>query len=222
MSKTGRKKFLAIFGGVLVLLLGLGLLGVVIADPDRKAPCPKGDKICGEPPKPPTGAAALVNGVVWKSDVGAQMEYYPGLWEVVEKGARDLKLKLNIDGRPDLDIFLWVRVAPVSEKTPEQLAGDRIDSLKDDILALKEDPSLGAAILSPAIGYVDGIGAPYQGAADTPQGPGNPIQVLLMASKDDKVSAVVTAATTSTDRHLFGLADTLLNTFRFPSQLGEQ
>ena len=221
MSKTSRNRFLLLYSGLLALLLGIGLIAVVVTDPDRKPPCPKGDKICGEPPKPPTGADALVNGVVWKSDLGARMEYYPNLWEVVENDPRDLKLKLALPGRSDLDLFVWVRVAPTSEGPLSQLVDDRIGSLKDDILALKEDTSLGAEILSPAIGYLDGIGAAHQGAADTPQGPGNPVHVLLMAAHDDKVSAVVTAASTSSERSLFGLADTLLNTFRFPSQLGD-
>ena len=56
MSKTSRNRFLLIFGTILVVLLGLGLLGVIIADPDRKADCPKGDEICGKPPKPPTSS----------------------------------------------------------------------------------------------------------------------------------------------------------------------
>ena len=217
MSKTSRKRFLLIFSGILAVLMSIGLVAVLVTDPDRKPPCPKGDEICGKPPKPAT--AALVNGVLWKSDLGAQMEYYPNLWTVVEKDPRDLKLKLNIPGRSDLDLFVWVRVAPAADADLKELTDDRIGALDDDILALKQDTSLAAEILSPAVGYVDGVGAAYQGAADTPQGPGNPVHVLLMASADDKVSAIVTAASTSSERNLFGLADTLLNTCRFPSQL---
>lgn len=214
LSKTGRNRFLLIFSGILAALLGLGLIGVIVAKPDNKPPCPK-DEQCGKPPKRPDGAPALLSGKLWKSDIGAQMEYYPNLWEVVSQNPRNLKLKLVIPGREDLNLFVWVKVAKSSEVKREDLADDQIGSLKGDILALKEDVSARAQILDPALGYVDGIGGPYEGAIDTPQGPGNPVRVLLMAATEGTVTASMTASSTLEDRNIFGLADSLLNTFRF-------
>jgi hypothetical protein len=214
LSKTGRKRFLVIFCVILAGLLGLGLVGVIVSATDTAPPCPK-DEQCGNPPKPPDGAPALVSGTIWKSDIGAQMEYYPNLWKVVSQDGRDLKLDLSIPGRDDLNLFLWVKVAKTSESKREDLANDQIDSLKKDILALKQDDGAGSQILDPALGYVDGIGSPYEGAVDTPQGPGNPVHVLLMAATEGDVTATVAASSTTDNRAIFGLADTLLNTFRF-------
>lgn len=216
-AKNTRRKVLIVFGGVLGGLLGLAVLGIALAKPETDKPqCPKEQPVCGKPPE--TQAPPLVSGIVWKSAAGVQMEYYPRLWKVVSQDERDLKLKLEIPGRTDIDLFLWVRAVPVVSKLPTALAEDRISDLREDILGMQEDTDPKHALLGPNIGYVDAdVGAAYAGATDTPQGPGSPIAVLLMAATDGNASVVVSAASTFSNRGIFGLADSLLNTLRWSS-----
>jgi len=222
-AKNTRRKVLFVFGAVLGLVLGLSVLAIALAKPEADAPpCPPEDPVCGRPPV--DDAPPLVSGVLWKgSAAGVQMEYYPRIWKVVDQDAENLKLKLDIPGRSDIDLFLWVRAVPASSKAPSALAQERVSDLRGSILGLEEDTDPKHALLGPSIGYVDGdVGAAYSGATDTPQGPGSPASVLLMAATDGQASAVVSVASTFSDRHIFGLADSLLNTFRWPSQPAPQ
>ena len=218
-AKNTRRKVLFVFGAALAVVLGLAVIAIALAKPEPDEPqCPPEDAVCGQPPR--NDAPPLVSGILWRSaSSGVQMEYYPRLWKVVEQDDSNLKLSLSIPGRSDIDLFLWVRAAPAGPKLPGELAEQRVGDLREDILGLEEDTDPKHALLGPSIGYVDAdVGAAYAGATDTPQGPGKPVSVLLMAATDGRANVVVSAASTFSDRHIFGLADSLLNTLRWPSQ----
>lgn len=209
-GKQGPRRLLLFFGGALALLLGAALLVIVLVSPgEPEPPCPEDVEVCGVPPTGPP----LVKGKIWKSASGVQMEYYPNVWKVVEETADSIRLSQN-----NADVTLWVKAVPAAEANPGELLDERLDSLGDDFLGLKEDPDPSRKLLNPSVGYVDGIGAAYGGTTDTPQGPGSPVLALVMAATDERASVVVSAVSTAIDeRHAFGNADTLLNTLRWPS-----
>ncbi len=220
--KRTRRRVLTIFGGALGALVGLAVLGIVVAKPGTVNPPCRPDKPCGTPP---SRAPRLVVGTIWHSTLGFEMEYYTRILKVMKKDDRNLALRLEIPSRPELDLFLWVTVAPSTEATPLQLAEDRLSFFRGNTLGFKSDPNSKHELLSPLVGDVHGIGGSYAGTIDSPQGPGQSLEVLLAAATDGRQSAVVSVATSMPEQSsgdspypIFSLADTLMNTFRWPGE----
>ena len=78
-------------------------------------------------------------------------------------------------------------------------------------------------IFGQSVGYRDGVGGAYTGAADTPQGPGQPFAAVIMAAGDDETTAFVSLLTDEQDEEIrsaiYGEVDSILNTFLYPSEL---
>jgi hypothetical protein len=204
---------LGIFIGALVGVLALTLLSTVLRQPVPPAPsCPEVVN-CGNPPLGP----GLVTGTLWRSaDLGFTIEFSPGLWEVADEDGRNLKLVFR-DSR--FLAYIWVQGVNASEATPQELLERRVDDLGRGILGLADvEPK--DRLLGPNVGYVDGPGGAFAGTADTPQGPGSPVAVAVMAATDGRVSAVVSIVTDTPARTFaFGKADSVFNTFLFPSEI---
>ena len=64
------------------------------------------------------------------------------------------------------------------------------------MLSLTEDSEASHAIFGQGIGYLDGVGGPYRGTANTPQGPGDAAVGGVMAATDGEITAFVSAVTT--------------------------
>jgi kumamolisin len=165
-------------------------------------------------------APAFLTGRLWRSSLGVRVEYYPETWSVEARDDRDLRLTA---GNDQGQIVFRVRVAPVAERSPEQLLADLADTLPANVAT---DRSPADAIADPTIGSVDGVAAAYSGALDTPQGPGKPLQAFVLASQDGKVSTAVLIATTfprdesswESRWPILFYADQLLNIVRWPTQ----
>jgi hypothetical protein len=219
-AKLARRRFLAIFGGAIALLLGAGLLSIVLAKPASPKPACEP----GTPCPPRTGRPALLTGTIWRSDLGFQMEYYPDIWHVVRQKPRELRLEAS--GQSG-QLNVWLTVVPANEAAPEQLARKYVDELRSNgVPTLAVDTRPADEVLGPAIGYLDGIGTAYSGVVDTPQGPGPPIEAFVLASTDRRVTASALVTTTFardtsaeyTPWPVLQYVDYLLNTARWPSQ----
>jgi hypothetical protein len=228
-QKLKPHKFVTLFAAALAIFFVIALVVILIVKPGAVKPPCEPHKACGKPPglpaavKSAAAARPFVAGKVWKSsELGYSLEYDPGRWKVVKHDARGAVLSWSIPSRPDLDLTLIVKGAPLSEAAPAQLLQGQISGLKGDVLGLKGDNSADHAILGPNVGYVDqqAVGGPYAGTLDTPQGPGPRIALSSMAATDGKISVAVTAATASGEQirlPLMNEADSVLNTLRWPA-----
>ena len=96
----------------------------------------------------------------------------------------------------------------------------RADDLPLNLVSLAQDTTTADRVLGPAVGYRRGVGELLTGALDTAQGPGAPVDVLVMAATDDRVTVVMTLVCLhSVKADAFALTDTLMNDFRFPSEV---
>jgi hypothetical protein len=211
---------LGIFAGALAGILVVTLVIVLARGQDPPRPdCPPAPAPCSAPPT----VFPLVNGVVWRSDeLGYQFEYDAELWAVAEQDGRSVKLRAN-DQR--FEVVLWVAAVPAGDASAQALLDDRLAELGNDILGLTTDAAPTRQLLGSNIGYVDGPGGSFAGTADTPQGPGSPVTVAVMAASDGQITAVASVVSDIGDedqirRITFGLADSILNTFQWPSDTG--
>ncbi len=219
-SRLRRQWLLSVFGLVLVIVVGAAASAVVsVAPPPPQPACPDGP--CGKPPRPPTSAPALVGGTVFTSpDLGYQVEFSPHLWSVVRQSGTDLELQVSssratvivtLEGEPSADHSAAVLQAMVDR---------RIGELGDETVALNRDTDPRDAVLGPSVGYLRGVGETLSGATDTPQGPSSAVVVVVMAAGDGTANVVVSVvADRAVRKQAFEVVDSLMNTFRFPSQV---
>jgi hypothetical protein len=226
-GRLGRGILIGVFAGVLVVVLGItAILVTSSAPPPPKSDCPVPP--CGPPPKPtpkgsPTGpplAPALVAGTLFTSPAGYQVEFNPNVWTVTDHDANDVSLELNVNG---INAVVQIRSHPISAGSDDAAAvTDESDALGKNVLGLARDKKAADQILEPAVGYRSGAGFAFSGVADTPQGPGNPVAVVVTAAHDDKLLVTFALiADEANKKAAFFLTDSLMNTFRFPSEVNE-
>jgi hypothetical protein len=210
---NGRFGRTGLFGGGIggfVLLIIIVIQVVRALAPGPKAPdCPSGSP-CGAPPTTPL---TLAQEQLWtSSDIGFEFDFDPKLWTIDSQSATAVVLTSNEPGSP---FFVWFAGAQATDASPIELRDRLAGALADKILGLQEDT--GAPILGPAVGYLAGVGARYVGQVDSPQGPGEQVDVSIMAATDGSITtgvAVVTAHEAS--REAYGQADSLINTIVWP------
>lgn len=208
--------FIVVFA---VVVIG-GALAVTASEPEEAASeCPPG-RVCGTPPdaRPP-----LVNRTVFDSaDLGFRFEYDENLWQVLESDGRSVTLKL---GGSDIDATLVVGGVPAGEGDPQSVLDGQIEGLSDTVLSLEPDENPAHTVPGASVGYRDGVGGAYSGVSDTPQGPGQPVGLVIMSAGDEEVTAFASLITSEQEEDLRkgigGAVDSLLNTFRFPSDTEE-
>jgi hypothetical protein len=221
-SRMGRPLLLGVFGGLLAVILLIALFAVnSSAPPAEKAQCPGGP--CGNPPtRPPApqGAPALISGQIFKSTgLGYQFEFNQFAsrfrWKIESRDADSVVLSLNggaallaIDGQK-------------ASVTPQEALDQAINKANDRIPDLAADTDPKTEILVPSVGFRRGVGQLFGGTFQTPQGAGVAVVAVIMAASDGKATVSVTALTPEGNRELvFNLVDSLMNTFRFPTEDG--
>jgi len=215
-GRLGNRRLILIFAGVLGGVLLLSALAVVALAPGgREADC-ESDRPCGSPP---TGSPALAAGTVYESaDLGFRLEYDDEAWDEIAKDGRSLTLQLT-----GSDTALVIGGAPAGEAEPEALLQSQFDSLGERVQSLTEDSDPTHKILGPRVGFRDGIGGAYTGVSDTPQGPSQPISLVVMAAGDDDISTYLTLLTSEEDTgnkpFVFQEVDKIVSTVRYPSEL---
>ena len=242
------------FVGVLVVVLGIGALLVTGSQkPGPQTPCPTPP--CG-PPEPPSpgpfptpsanpsplpspppsppptpagGAPALVTGQVFTSaKLGYRIEFDASLWAITKETDNDVELQVQSDR---VTVIVQIRGVPATEATPQELLDQRKGDLADQILGLAEQTKPRDRVLEPAVGFRSGVGAAFSGVADTPQGPGSPVDVVIMAASDCQAAdasqcpagtstiSVTLITDDSVKGPAFSAVDSLMNQFRFPSEI---
>jgi hypothetical protein len=196
-------------GGFILLIL------IVIQVVRALAPGPAPAKCTGGSPcgAPPTTPVALAVEQLWKStSLGFELDFDPKLWTIDSQSATAVVIRSNEPGSP---FFAWFVGAPAAQATPAQLQDQLASALGAKILGFEMDPS--TPILGPAIGYRGGVGARYVGQIDSPQGPGQEVDVAIMSATDGTVTTAV-AVITSHDaiREAFGQSDPIVNTVLWP------
>jgi hypothetical protein len=190
---------------LIIVIIGLGTAALVqvLTPPAEAPPCVEG-RACSGPPEPPNQqpigdagsappshvpvsgpdtAPGMTTGQTWLSrDFAFSLEYEPQLWSVADEDGGATLLRGQ---RGSLrNASLLVEGASLVGGTPEQALVRRVDALSESIVGLAEDSDPAARILGANIGYVDGVGAVYGGATDTPQGPQSRARVAILAASD--------------------------------------
>jgi len=215
-----RQWLLGVFGLVLVVVVGAAASAVISVAPAPPRPdCPDGP--CGKPPRPPSSAPALVAGTVFTSpDLGYQVEFSPHLWTVVRQTGTDLELQVNSSRATVIVTLEGEAGADHSAGALQALVDRRIGELGDETVVLNRDTDPREAVLGPSVGYLRGVGQTLSGVTDTPQGPSSVVVAVVMAAGDGTVNVVVSVvADKAVKKQAFEVVDSLMNTFRFPSEV---
>jgi hypothetical protein len=213
-TKLRRPVLIGVALGVLGLIVLVALLVSGLRSPAKARPA------CsfGQPCEPPPGRVPAARGTLWKSDLGFQIEY-PNGWNAAQKSGDALVLESKVGA---------LLVAGRRGGDYKGLFDDKIGTLKGN-LNLEESNDPARQILSPNVGYQQGMGKDYCGNATNSQGGVIPVDTVAMAASKDGVSAFVAFVSadckkTNNSRkspvaaHELGLADAVLNTFRWPSE----
>ena len=163
----------------------------------------------------PVTAPALLNGTLFEGDLGWQVQFSPTYWKMTDQDADALQLQ-EAGGHS-----LWMTIEAVSgDKDPQSILDQKTDALGDTILGMKETTDKDVAITNPGVGDRHGPGHVYTGTVDSPQGPSTPVLVAVMAATDGNVTAVVTVVVdTKNFAYAAQTADSVLNTFLYPSEI---
>jgi uncharacterized protein DUF2510 len=215
-ARLGNRRLILIFAGVLAVVLVVSVLAVVALAPRIRQPDCDPDRPCGSPP---TGSPALSVGTVYESpDLGFRLEYDDEIWDRADQDGRSVTLRFT-----GTDAVLEVGGAPADEATPESLLEGQFDSLGERVQSLTVDSDPTHKILGPRVGFRDAIGGAYTGVSDTPQGPSQPISLVVMAARDDEIATYLTVLTSEEDSGakpvVYEEVDAVMNTMRYPSEL---
>jgi hypothetical protein len=219
-SRMRRQWLLGVFGLVLVVVVGAAASAVISVAPAPPRPaCPDGP--CGKPPRPPSNTPALVAGTVFTSpDLGYRVEFSPRLWSVVRQSGTELELRVNSDRATVIVTLEGEASADNSDASLRALVDRRIRELGADTVALNPDSDPRDAILGPSVGYQRGVGQILSGVTDTPQGPSSAVVAVVMAAGDGTANVVVSVVADRTvKKQAFEVVDSLMNSFRFPSEI---
>jgi hypothetical protein len=223
-SRLRRGVLIGAFAAVLVVVLGITAVLVTQSEPaPPKSDCPVPP--CGPPPEPspppegPPLEPALVRGTQFISPAGYRLEFDPDLWVVTSQTDTDVELQVQ---NPNVAVIVRISSQPTGQASPDDALTAEVDSLGADILGLAEDTTPSSLILEPAVGYRSGVGAAFSGVTDTPQGPGSSVAVVVAAASDGQQTVTFTLITdVGVKGGAFSVTDSLMNTFRFPSEVVE-
>jgi len=207
---------------VLAVVLGITAFVVTQSEPaPHKPDCEVPP--CGPPPKPsppPNGpplSPALVAGTPFESPSGYRLEFDPTLWGISSQTDTDLELSVL---NPNVTVIVRIKAQPAADAKPQAALDAEVGSLQGDILGLAEDTTPSSLVLEPSVGYRSGVGGAFTGVADTPQGPGSPVTVVVAAATDGDQTITFTLITDDqVKKAAFSVTDSLMNTFRFPSEV---
>ena len=157
-----------------------------------------------------------MNGAVWQSpSLGFAVEYDAARWQVDSQTADSLTLTTK---GPDTTLTLRG-----SRNSPGDLLSDELSSLATTFLGFGRDPAPENELLGTNVGLRPGPGGAYIGTRTGPQGSAVQESMAVMAATDGSVSVVATVVTGAAfpdeRAHAFGLADQVLKSVAWPSDL---
>lgn len=207
----------------LFMLAAIGMSAVLIVAyvavlTTRKAPqhstC--GAVVCPPPPRAPVVTKQLYQNAA----LGYQFVYDGDVWSIASSDANGVTLQA-VD--PDGSVWglLIVEGAPTADKDPQTMLNDRLSKLSDQIVGLTPDSDPKDAIPTPTVGDIHGVGGPYLGTIDSPQGTGQQEAVISLAASDGQSTVGFTLVSSPDPNDLPFAAqatDQAMNTLLFPSE----
>jgi hypothetical protein len=213
--------------GAVALAAVAGLVLVAVFSPSgAPTPCPPG-QICPHA-APPSSATSVAEAVGPRAsftspDLGFHVEFDENRWQADPSLSDDHSLWL--DG--PRGSALWFEGDPAASESPEDLVAQRISLLRRsgffDISA-ETNPRL--VLLGPSLGYQDAVAGSglYRATYTSPQGISTRVSIVLIASAQDRTSAIATVIADSdllplsvpnSKQPLYRLLDEVLDTFRW-------
>jgi hypothetical protein len=200
----------------LALASGAAAAAVAAARPSPPRPPCVGRRHCAGTLLVP----ALVDGAVWRSSSGTQLEYDPTRWSASNATADSIVLTSSgpIGG---LDVRVFVAAEPAASTSLVSELGAARSTLTSLYPTLAPDLPANQP-LTPAIGSAFGIG---EADAGTTADERNPVEAMLLAASRDDVDVLVAAWTDNAHAlggsgpyPTFAVVDQILETFRWPSE----
>lgn len=195
----------------LIVLLGFAFALIKLQEP------PAPEARCENPGEcePVTVADPLIHGKLFEGELGHQFNHSDDFWAVIEEGPNNIQLQEQ-GGAP---LWILIEAVPTSEQEPEAFLDAQLDDLEAAVSELGEvtDPEL--IITNPQVGSQHGVGGLFAGTLSA-QGQSVPVAVAAMAaSRDDITVGVIVVAGQEIYEPAAQLADSVLNTFLYPSQI---
>jgi hypothetical protein len=212
-TRLASRRVLFIAGGALAVIIAVAIGVAALTTPEGPKPiCPSKGQ-CGVPPTTPP---LRVDEQFSSSGLGYRLQYANRLWEV--KSSSQDSVQLNF--KPT-DALIIINGAKASDVKPEQALSSVADNFSQKILGMTEDTEVAHEVLGPQLAYRNGVAKVYNGTIDNPQGPGVPVNLVLMSAGDSNTTLVATVITATTNegrrKAILGAADQVLNTLRLRS-----
>ena len=212
---AGRARILA--GSALILVAAAAgvTVSAVAAAPQRVARCRPGVPCAG----PLSGHALLTAPFggysAWRSADGSiGLRYVSAQWRVASQAGGVLRLQ----GPPGPSALI-VSGGPDPGTSAQALIGRAVSALQGQLLGMSADTAPADEILGAAVGTVPGAAAVYRATIATPQGPGDPVTVDLLAARSGgravTVTVIVPASDARTASDVVRRADDIVNAVGF-------
>ena len=167
-------------------------------------------------PQAPSNAGPLTIGQTWTSrTLGFQLEYDPG-WTVEDESDTSLVLSAGNGA-----VVIEISGFPAAKSSSKALVQSQIKALGDRVLGLapETDPSRELPG-QPIVGHRQGTGVILNGTLNSPQGPTDNVDVVILAAADPNVAIRFTViAVDDVRERAFSVADTVNNSIVWPSEL---
>lgn len=203
-------KMIAIVAVALIVLLTIAFAVIALqAPPEPKARC-ENPMDC----EPVTVAEPLIHGHLFTGDLGHEFQFSDDFWTVTDEGPDHIEIQEK-NGAP-----LWIRIEaiPASEEAPKAFLEGKLDDLSTLVDELAEVTDADLVITNPGIGNHHGVGGFFAGTLSA-QGQSVPVAVAAMSATDGDVTvSVLVIAGRRIYEPATQLADSVLNTFLYPSQ----
>ena len=189
--------------------------GALAAVPARSPRCRPGVPCAG-----PLGGHALFAApfggyVGWRSADGSfALRYVAAQWRIASQGTGVLRLQ----GPPGPSALI-VSGGPDPGTSTAGLLAHAASSLQGQLLGMSADTARADAILGAGAGTAPGAAAVYRATIATPQGPGDPVTVDLLAARSAgravTVTVIVPASDAQTASDVIRRADDVINSIGF-------
>jgi pSer/pThr/pTyr-binding forkhead associated (FHA) protein len=233
-TRLGSRRLIMAFVGAFVVSVAVGIAAVVLASPPGSRACPNGF-VCQKPSKSPP----LRSVHTFRGALGWDVEFDPTQLTASKASASGNDLVLHESNHQDK---LWglpagsdliaieVKAFPAKKTSPKAAMSSMASSLSSQLVGATKAPNADQMFNVPLLGFHPGVGEVLEGDAKTPQGPGGLLKVAALAAQSGKLTVVAgviySVQRASNQRNdpdgpLDQMADTVLETVRFPSDGGQ-
>ncbi len=221
----------AVFAVVFAAAALVAVAAVLLAAPLGSSACATGF-ICHPPPK----ALPLRVLTTFTGSLGWRTEYDPQLATPITADASGNQLVLHETAKADQEILhltpgnarlgIWIRAYPSSQFSAVAAMQSMANAVETHLVGATTAPSADQMFGVPVLGFHTASGEVLDGNALTPQGPGAPLKLAVLAATSGSVTIVAavvyeiqrgTSQGTNPDLPFDQFADTVLETVRFPS-----